>query len=98
MFKKDFIDMIQEKVKDRFELSISKSSVEKIYDTIFESIEEIVNFDDALVIGGFGKFSLHITEQRDGINGFTGEKVIVPSKRQIKFKPSILIKQRLNQK
>lgn len=56
------------------------SDVEKIVNTIFDTISEALQDGNRVELRGFGAFSVRIREARKGRNPRTGEAVEVPAK------------------
>lgn len=64
--------------------------------TACEGILEKVQADGELTIQGFGKFRLTKSKARTGRNPRTGESIQIPAKTQLKFKPAMSLKKKLN--
>ena len=71
--------------------TVPKSEIKKIVDTLFEITEQTLNSGEKVVISGFGVCSIINTAERIGRNPRTGEKVRVPARRNVKFRPSLEI-------
>jgi integration host factor subunit alpha len=69
---------------------------EDIVNSIFESIVEILNTEEKLVIKNFGKFRINNKKERPGQNIKTKEQVMIPPKTVLRFIPSAQLKNKLN--
>src|SRR5712692_6340484 len=75
---------------------LPRKESETIVETIFESIIESLQRGDKIEIRGFGSFRTRSRRGRVGRNPKTGEKVEVPSKKILFFKPSKELKDFVN--
>ena len=69
--------------------SVSKNDVKKVFDSLFELAEKQLQDGDKVVISGFGVFSTAQVSERTGRNPRTGEKVVIPSRRVVRFRSSM---------
>jgi len=67
-------------------LSLTRTQVETLVNTIFDSIKEVLAGGDKIEIRGFGSFRIRHRETREGRNPKTGEIVTVPPKKVPFFK------------
>lgn len=72
--------------------AVSKNDVKKVFDSLFELAEKQLQDGDKVVISGFGVFSTAQVSERTGRNPRTGEKVLIPSRRVVRFRSSMEIK------
>ena len=75
-------------------LSISESSV--LLEQIFGNISEALIRGKDVKLAGFGTFKLRQKPERTGRNPKTNEEVIIESRKVVTFKPSDMIKERVN--
>lgn len=66
---------------------LKKVEVETVVDKLFETITTALKNKEEVRILGFGAFSTVQTKATVGRNPRTGEKIDVPSKNKIKFRP-----------
>ena len=71
--------------------------VEKIVNTVFESVTEALASGDRVELRGFGAFSVKQRDARVGRNPRTGEAVQVDEKHVPFFKAGKLLRDRLNE-
>lgn len=82
MNKTDLINEIAAKA------GLSKADARKSLDATLESIEQALANDDKVQLIGFGTFSVVEKEARTGINPRTKEKIEIPARKVVKFKPA----------
>ena len=76
--------------------SLYHRDIERLVNTIFDTITEALVVGDRVELRGFGAFSLREREGRMGRNPRTGEAVSVNAKRMPFFKMGKGMRQRLN--
>ena len=81
MNRKEFISAVAKKTMT--EARVSQPFVEAVLETIIESCKN----NDPVAVVGFGSFSVVSKKEREGINPKTGEKIMIPAKKTVKFKP-----------
>jgi integration host factor subunit alpha len=72
----------------------ASEAVQTILLTIKNSLE---NFDDVL-LSGFGKFNVKAKSARKGRNPQTGESVMLDARKVVTFKPSGILREKVNGK
>ena len=82
MNKTDLINEIAAKA------GLSKADARKSLEATLESIEQALANDDKVQLTGFGTFSVVEKEARTGINPRTKEKIEIPARKVVKFKPA----------
>ena len=87
MNRTDLIALISSEVKMR------PDQVGVIMDKMVEAIYKAMEKDDSVTISKFGSFSCVKRKDREGHNPKTGEKIVIPSKRAVKFKPAKAFKE-----
>lgn len=75
----------------RSKLGLSSSLCEEIVEQIFTNIQQIATLH-RLSIRGFGSFSVNTKKPRPGINFHTKEKVVIPTKKVMRFTPAKKLK------
>ena len=76
--------------------SLYHRDIERLVNTIFDTIAEALVVGDRVELRGFGAFSLREREGRMGRNPRTGEAVSVNAKRMPFFKMGKGMRERLN--
>ncbi len=74
---------------------IKKNQAEAAVNTIFNAIRESLKRREKVAIVGFGSFEVVERRGRVGINPATKEKIKIPAKNAVKFKPSASLKDEL---
>ncbi len=87
--KSDLINTIAKKS------GLTKSVSEKSLNACLDSIQEALSKEEKLKIIGFGSFSVEDRKEREARNPQTGEKITVPSKKVVKFKPGKKLKEEI---
>ena len=81
MTKNDLINKLTEVMP-------SKKDATEAVNKLFESVITALKDGQKVVITGFGSFNLKVTETKKGRNPKTGEVVMIPPKKKIRFKQS----------
>ena len=81
MNKTELIDKIANKA------GLNKADARKALDAVTESIKEALVAGDKVALIGFGTFNVADRPAREGINPATKEKIQIPAKKVVKFKP-----------
>ena len=76
---------------------LTKKHSEVIVDTVFKSIIDALHRGEKIELRGFGSFRLRKREPRKGRNPKTGEEVPILPRRVLVFRPSHVLKNRINQ-
>ncbi len=81
MTKADLINILIQ------EMGMSKKNAESIVNTFLGSMIESLKKGEGIELRGFGSFRIRKRNPRIGRNPQTGEKVKVPAKKVVYFKP-----------
>lgn len=84
-------DSISEAVPD-----MSHKDCARLVDSIIRTMRETLSKGEEVKISGFGKFTLHEKKPRRGRNPQTGSEITIAARRVLKFKPSDVLRERLN--
>ena len=76
--------------------NLSKSEVEKVISSFFETVKSSLKDKQTVRLVGFGTFSSNERKARIGRNPQTGEEIKIPSCYHPKFKPGKEFKEYLN--
>lgn len=66
---------------------LSQADVEKALNCAIETIGETLKKEETVILLGFGTFSVKERAARQGLNPATKQKMVIPAKKVIKFKP-----------
>ncbi len=67
-----------------------------LVDTLLDMVKNVLTDGEGLLISGFGRFNVHSKTARMGRNPYTGEKMLLRARKVVTFKPSRVLKRRLN--
>jgi integration host factor subunit alpha len=90
MTKADLVDLIYERV------GATKKDAGEVVDAIFEIIRDSLRERGKVKISGFGTFAVCAKDARRGRNPQTGAPIVIDSRRVLSFKPSQMLKDRMN--
>lgn len=87
--KKDLADMCCNKFNG------SKKDYIHVIESFFDIIKEELGKGNDVNISGFGKWTVNDKNSRRGRNPQTGEELIIPAKRVVTFKASLVLRKTL---
>ncbi|MGY0393927.1 MULTISPECIES: HU family DNA-binding protein [unclassified Fusobacterium] len=91
MTKKDFTKVLFEKG-----IFASKAEAERKFDSILEVLEESLKAGEEINFIGWGKFEVVEKAERVGRNPKTGEEIVIPAKKTVKFKAGKNLVEKMN--
>lgn len=62
----------------------AKAAIDAVFDTLVNALKK----GDNATLLGFGSFVVVERPERQGVNPKTGERIMLPAKKVVKFKPS----------
>ena len=92
MNKGQLIDTIAAQI----EVPITKKQIETIVGATFDAIQTAVAFGDKVTLVGFGSWEARDRAQREGRNPQTGETMIIPATKAVKFSAGKQLKDLIN--
>jgi integration host factor subunit alpha len=90
MTKAELVDLVYERVGS------SKKEACEVVEAIFDIIRDSLRHGDKVKISGFGTFVVNHKHARRGRNPQTGDSITIDSRRVLSFKPSQVLKDRVN--
>jgi len=87
--KKDIVKVISDKT------GITQVDTKRVLQCMFEAVIDSLATTGRIELRNFGVFQVKVRAQRKARNPRTGEEVIVPAKRVVKFRPGKLMEARL---
>ncbi|MBT1077180.1 integration host factor subunit alpha [Geobacter grbiciae] len=90
MTKADLADRIQEKI------SCQKKEAVELVELVMETLKDAIVTEGHVKISGFGNFAVRQKADRTGRNPQTGEAITISSRKVLTFKPSLILKNRIN--
>jgi len=91
MTKADIVEEIYERV------GFSKKESADLVETVFSVIKDTLASGQKVKISGFGNFVVREKNARKGRNPQTGEEILLGARRVLTFKPSLVLKNGLNE-
>ena len=76
--------------------TLTKKSVDEIVNSVFDNMVEALSNGETVDVFGFGKFEVTERGERDGINPATKEKIRIKASKNVKFRPSKSLKEKVN--
>ncbi len=77
------------------EIGLNKKEARDLVDSFFEELEACLADGEKVALSGFGNFYLRDKSERPGRNPKTGEKVPIPARRVVTFRPGQKLKARV---
>ncbi|MBI1919683.1 MAG: integration host factor subunit alpha [Geobacter sp.] len=85
---------LAEKIYER--LSCQKKEAVELVDLVMEILKEAIETEGHVKVSGFGNFVVRQKADRNGRNPQTGETITISSRKVLTFKPSTVLKSRIN--
>lgn len=83
-------------VKDvQTQTGLSKANANEVVTAVVDSIIDGIQGEKTVKLQGLGAFSVTQKKARKGRNPRTGESINIPAKKNVKFKPSSVLKSTL---
>ncbi len=76
---------------------LSKKESSEAMETVFAIMKATLEQGESLKISGFGSFIVKQKNDRRGRNPQTGEAITIAARRVLTFKPSIVLRNQINQ-
>ncbi len=76
---------------------LNKAESVRAVETLLEIIKERLEAGENVLISGFGKFCVKDKRARRGRNPHTGEDLILEARRVVTFRPSGVLRKKLNE-
>ena len=89
MTKKEFIKVVAKKA------GTTIKQAEAIVNAAFDQLAGLLQRGDRLTIPAFGTFCVIQTRQRRARNPRTGEEMIIPARKAVRFRPSSVLKEKV---
>ena len=77
---------------------LTKKEARKTVETILLILKSSLENGDDVLLSGFGKFNVKDKSARRGRNPKTGESMMLDAKKVVTFKPSALLREKMNRK
>lgn len=96
MNKKDLKEALHARLTENGFPSVSMAQTSRNVDYLFDIISETLAKGDNVAIQGIGTLSVVNRAARKGRNVLTGEEIMIPERKVIRFKVSKTLKNRIN--
>jgi integration host factor subunit alpha len=93
MRKLDLANQVKERIG-----GISKKEAGILVNLLLDTVRETLLRGENVKISGFGSFVVRAKNDRIGRNPHSGEELLIPARKVLTFKPSQLLRDRLNEK
>lgn len=93
MRKLDLANQVKERVG-----GVSKKEAGILVNLLLDTIRDTLLKGENVKISGFGSFVVRAKKDRMGRNPHSGEELLIPARKVLTFKPSQLLRERLNEK
>jgi integration host factor subunit alpha len=90
MTKAEIVEQIYERV------GFSKKEAAELVEKVFDIMKETLAQGEKVKISGFGNFVVRQKNARKGRNPQTGQEILLEARRVLTFKPSLVLKNVLN--
>ncbi|HKL77446.1 MAG TPA: integration host factor subunit alpha [Gammaproteobacteria bacterium] len=88
--KADLVEMLHDRI------GFSKKEARELVETSLDEVRASLASGEEVKLSGFGKFELRDKPPRPGRNPKTGEEVTITARRVVNFRPSQVLKSRVN--
>lgn len=78
-------------------LQVESDVVDNLLDSLSTIIKDEIIEGNTIALQGFGTFELRKKSERISINPTTKQRMLVPPKQTLTFKPSTILKEKINQ-
>lgn len=75
---------------------LTKADAEKSLNTFIDAVTDALSDNDKVQLVGFGTFEVSERAERTGRNPQTGEEIIIPACKVLKFKAGKVLKEAVN--
>lgn len=96
MTKKELVEAVYEFQAEYSNKPVKKGKVQELLDGFLTKMTETLDHGEEVRLSGFGTFKTVDKDERFANNPRTGEQIIVPAKRVVKFTAAKALKETLN--
>lgn len=96
MTKKELVEAVYEFQAEHSDKPVKKGKVQELLDSFLTKMTETLDHGEEVRLSGFGTFKTVDKDERFANNPRTGEQIIVPAKRVVKFTAAKALKEALN--
>ena len=88
--KSNIVDSVYERTE------LTKKEAAEYVNEVLEVMKETLEEGEEIKLSGFGKFEVRHKEERMGRNPQTGDEILIPERKVLRFKVSQVLKDELN--
>ncbi len=88
--KSNIVDSVYERTE------LTKKEAAEYVNEVLEVMKETLEEGEEIKVSGFGKFEVRHKEERMGRNPQTGDEILIPERKVLRFKVSQVLKDELN--
>ncbi len=88
--KSNIVDSVYERTE------LTKKEAAEYVNEVLELMKETLESGEEIKVSGFGKFEVRHKEERMGRNPQTGDEIMIPERKVLRFKVSQVLKDELN--
>ena len=89
--KANIVDVVYDKTQ------VTKKEASDYVNDLFELMKEALEEGEEIKVSGFGKFEVRKKGERIGRNPRTGDEIVIPERKVLRFKVSQVLKDELNE-
>lgn len=93
--KSGLVDSVYNKLSREGE-EVTKRESSEYVDTVIETVKQTLEKGEEVKLSGFGKFEVRHKDERLGRNPRTGEEIMIPERKVVRYKISGVFKDELN--
>jgi integration host factor subunit alpha len=93
--KSGLVDSVYNKLSREGE-EVTKRESSEYVDTVIETVKQTLEKGEEVKLSGFGKFEVRHKDERLGRNPRTGEEIMIPERKVVRYKISGVFKDDLN--
>lgn len=91
MTKADLVDKVYDSVG-----GFSKKEAAEVVEAVFDVMKETLGRGESIKVSGFGNFMVRRKAERIGRNPQSGQRITIPSRTVLSFRPSNILRAALN--
>lgn len=88
--KANIVDVVYDRTQ------VTKKEASEYVNELFELMKEALEDGEEIKVSGFGKFEVRRKGERVGRNPRTGDEIVIPERKVLRFKVSQVLKDELN--
>ncbi len=74
----------------------TSTNINRILECLIDTVGETLEKEEKVIIGGLGVFNVKMMQAKKGFDPQRRTEIIVPAKKQVRFRVSTILKDRIN--